>query len=115
MVKDPNIYVWINLLLFRGVESKHSMALYEFVKDYIKIGRFHLKVPQFRKLMGIKDNQYKIFTMLEKRVLKVGIDELNEKTDLEIQYSLERKGRKVEAIKLRMKYKDSGKLAAFEK
>ena len=56
--------------MLRGVEGKYAIALYEFADDYMNIGWFHCSVPKFRKLMGIKNHQYKIFTMLEERVLK---------------------------------------------
>lgn len=40
--------------------------------------------------MGIKDGQYKIFTMLKKRVVDKAIEEINEKTDIEVSIDLER-------------------------
>lgn len=37
MVKNPNMFVKLNLLALRGLKSKHSIALYEFLKDYINL------------------------------------------------------------------------------
>lgn len=34
VVKHPNIYVKLNLLIVRDLNSKHSVALYELMKDY---------------------------------------------------------------------------------
>jgi hypothetical protein len=36
-VKNPNMYVKLDLLIVRGLESKHSIVLYEVLKDYIKL------------------------------------------------------------------------------
>ena len=60
--------------------------------------------------MGIKENQYSIFTMLRKRVLDKAIDEINEKTDIFVSYDLERAGRKVISILLHMKAKNKNQL-----
>lgn len=37
VIKNPNMYVRLNLLLLMGLESKHSIVLYEFLKDYINL------------------------------------------------------------------------------
>lgn len=34
MVKRPNMYVTLNLLTLSDLDSKHSVGLYEFLKDY---------------------------------------------------------------------------------
>ena len=105
MVKSPNVFVWINLVMLRGVEGKYAIALYEFAEDYKNVDWFNCPVPKFRQLMWIDEKQYKIFTMLEKRVLKTWTEEVNEKTDTTIHYTLKRKGRKVEAIKFKIEKK----------
>ena len=48
--------------------------------------------------MGVQAGQYSIFTMLRKRVLDVAVQEINEKTDLQVGYVLEKEGRKTQAI-----------------
>lgn len=92
------MYVRLDLLIVRDLKSKHSIALYEFLKDYQNIGKFRCGVEEFRRLMGIQPGQYEIFTMLRKRVLESAIIEINEKTDLTVVYDLEKNGRKTEAI-----------------
>ena len=34
VVKNPNMFVKLDLLIVRGLNSKHSVALYELMKDY---------------------------------------------------------------------------------
>jgi plasmid replication initiation protein len=60
--------------------------------------------------MGIKPDQYKVFTMVKKRVLEVAIQEINEKTDLLVGYELENEGRKIAAIVFMIQSKDSVEL-----
>lgn len=84
------------------MNSKHSLALYEILKDYQNIGRIRIEVDNFKKLVGIEPEQYKIFTMLKKRIIDTAVDEINEKTDLKVIYDLEKEGRKITAIVFRV-------------
>lgn len=82
------MYVKLDLYIIRGLESKHSIALYEMMKDYQNLGQYNCSIDAFRKLMGIEEGQYKIFTMLRKRVLEKAVSEINDKTDIFIEYGL---------------------------
>lgn len=100
------MYVKLDLLIVRGLTSKHSVALYELMKDYQSIGKKRCEIDEFRRLMGIKPGQYSIFTMLKHRVLDVAVNEINEKTDIKVGYTLENVGRKVTALLLNVSQKD---------
>ena len=89
VIRNPNMFVKLDLLIVRGLNSKHSVALYELMKDYQGVGKKRCDIVEFRKLMGIKPDQYSIFTMLKQRVLDVAVNEINEKTDIKVEYSLE--------------------------
>lgn len=92
------MYVKLNLFIRRDLSSKHSLALYEVLKDYQNIKKIRIDIDDFRKIVGLEPEQYKIFTMLKKRVIEVAVEEINEKTDLKISYDLEKQGRKIVAI-----------------
>lgn len=106
VIRNPNMFVKLDLLIVRGLNSKHSVALYELMKDYQGVGKKRCEIEEFRKLMGIKPDQYSIFTMLKQRVLDVAVNEINEKTDIRVEYSLENLGRKVNALLLKVSPKD---------
>ncbi len=36
-IRKPNMYVKLDLMIVRGLQSKHSIALYELLKDYINL------------------------------------------------------------------------------
>ena len=61
----------------------------------------------FRRLMGIQPHQYKSYTMIRKRVLDVAVEEINSKTDIEITFETEKKGRKIIALNFKMFLKKS--------
>ena len=94
-VKNPAMYVKLDLFILRGLNSKHSMALYETLMDYQNLNSISFDIEVLRRLMGVKEGQYKVFTMFKKRVLDVAVDRINQKTDLYVEYWIERQGRKV--------------------
>lgn len=96
------MYVKLNLFIWRDLNSKHSLALYEILKDYQNIGRIRIEVDDFKRLVGIEPEQYKIFTMLRKRIIDTAVKEINEKTDLKVVYDLEKQGRKITTIVFRV-------------
>lgn len=51
VVKNPNMFVKLDLLIIRGLNSKHSVALYELMKDYQGIGKKRCEIEEFRSLM----------------------------------------------------------------
>lgn len=105
-VRNPNMYVKLDLLVIRGLESKHSIALYEVLKDYMNLWKFRFEIEDFKRLMGIRQGQYSNFTMLKKRVLDVAMQEINNKTDIQASYELERLWRQATAILFKMQPKN---------
>ena len=108
-VKNPNMFVKLDLVIIRGLESKHSIVLYELLKDYLNLGKFHFELNDFKKLMGIKPAQYNNFSMLRQRVLDTAIAEINSKTDIEAGYELDKQGRMTTGIRFRMRPKQTAK------
>lgn len=104
-IKNPNMFVTLDLMIIRSLESKHSIVLYEFIKDYLKLWKLRCIISDFRKLMWIQDNQYKNFAMFRKRALDVAINEINEQTDIIVSYTLEKFWKQVSAILFTMQPK----------
>ena len=102
-IKRPKMFVKLNLFILRGLSSKHSLALYETLKDYEGIKKIRIPIDGLKKILGLKPEQYKIFTMFRERVIDVAVREINKKTDLKVSYELERMGRKVVAVLFKVK------------
>lgn len=58
-------------------------------------------------MMGIQPHQYRSFTMVRKRVLQIAIEEINDKTDIQVDYELEKQGKKIAAIIFKMRPKSN--------
>jgi plasmid replication initiation protein len=94
-----------------NLSSKYSVRIYELLKQYegynkpVKDREFML--DDLRDKLGIEKNEYSRIYDLEKRVLKVALQEINEYTDIKATYDKIKQGRKVDKIRFIVKYKCS--------
>ena len=109
-IKNPSMRVKLNLLILLLLDSKHSLTLYESLKDYAGLWKIRFSILDFRRLMGLMGGQYKSFSMLTKRVIENSIKEINEKTDLNLDFGVEKIGNKPHSIQFKMKLNKRGLL-----
>ena len=105
---NPKVYARISLSLQNEFTSKHALALYELFVDYLDEARNYgetpfILLPHFRKLMGIPDDSYAEFKKLNTRVIKEPIEEINDRTDLNVAVEYQRKNRKIVALKFKIR------------
>lgn len=106
----PDMYGLVDLKVIKGMQSKHSIALYEFISDYLKIGKKRVYLDDFKVLMGIDPQKgYKRFCDLNSRVITPAIKEINEKTSIVLAVEPIHRGRKVTTLEFRFIYKDESK------
>ena len=77
-----------------ALNSRYSLRLYELVVQYLKMGKtpiFELK--KFRFQMGLLPENYKEMKNFKKYVLDLAVNEINEKTNIIINYEQKKKGR----------------------
>ena len=103
------MYARISLSLQNHFESKHAQALWELCMDYLGSGREYgetpfISVEQFKKLDGGGETQY----VPEFKVLNQGSQSWRSRkstavSDLQVTVDYQRKGRKVEAMKFKIR------------
>lgn len=105
-----NPKVWARFRMFAQVRMKstHSVSLYEYFKDIM--GRqnirlnsrekiiFAVTLEELRIILGINETQYTNFKELNKKVFKIAKTEINEHSDINIDYSNITTGRKVTSL-----------------
>ena len=77
-----------------ALNSRYSLRLYELVVQYLKMGKtpiFELK--KFRFQLGLLPENYKEMKNFKKYVLDLAVNEINEKTNIDISYEQKKKGR----------------------
>ena len=90
------------------LNSVYSVRLYELLvqwKSATKTPVFDLTI--FRGQLGLNDDEYKAINNFKRRVLDVAVNEINEKTDLTVSYTQQKRGRVVSGFGFVVKPKHS--------
>lgn len=97
-----------------SMKSVYSVRLYELLNQWKQAKKARFDLDVFRAQLGIEVDEYKAMNDFKKRVLQVAIDEINEKSDLQVSYEQEKKGRKITGFKFKVLTKDKPKNAKQE-
>jgi plasmid replication initiation protein len=102
---------------FLSLDSLYSKKLYRFLKKLQKYGRVEVPIEEIRFILEVKDKYKNDFGLLEHYVLKPSVEEINEKTDLYVEYTTKRegKGNKVVALIFTIKQKPQEGIKELEK
>lgn len=112
---SPSIYARVSLSIQNKFGSKHALALYELLVDYLGLGQTGwIPVEDFRALMGLEDGEYEQFKQLNQRVIKNGLDEINKLSDVEGEVEYRRDGRSVSDVKFYVSAKEQTPAKAVE-
>ncbi|KWT85465.1 replication initiation protein [Candidatus Magnetominusculus xianensis] len=80
------------------LNSLYSIRLYELLKQYGKIGKREFEVIELRKILGIADNEYKLYNDFKRNVILTAQTELSAKTDLQFTFDEKKTGRAVTGL-----------------
>jgi hypothetical protein len=105
---NPSMYARLDLSLQNKFASKHTQALWELCTDYLGSGRDYGETPfigieQFKRLMGIAEEQYPLYKLFSQRVLRPAVDEINRLSDFHVTVEQQHQGRKVMALKFKIR------------
>ncbi|SKB74142.1 Initiator Replication protein [Acetoanaerobium noterae] len=100
-LKEQYTIYEINNILY--LENKYSIRFYEILKKDEKISTSIFELSKLKDMIGC-DN-YPDYKDFNRYVLKKVIEEINEYTDLQVEYETIRKGRKIDSIKFLIKNK----------
>jgi plasmid replication initiation protein len=79
------------------LQSSHSIRLYELLMRFADKNYRVILIDDFRNALGL-EAKYPLFKDLHKLVIKPSVDELNQHTDLVVEYDTIKKGRTVTAL-----------------
>ena len=104
---NPRIYTKLNLRLQNRFTSRYALILWEVCFDYFDIARNQgetsfIPVETFRELMGLEKDEYPVFKVLNRDVIKPAIQEINELTNFFVEVEQKRVGRRIGELKFRI-------------
>lgn len=100
-LKD-SYYITTDLAIASHFKSSFSWTLYDYLKAYYGLWYKVISKDDLMELFGVKNvKSYQDNSgLFKKRVLDVAISEINEHTELEISYKVEKEGRSISGFRL---------------
>lgn len=88
------------------LKNKYSIRIYELLKQYQTIKSRKFTIEELKETLMLGEDQYSRLYDFERFILKSSMDEINELTDIDVNYEKIRTGRKVTGIKYTIESKD---------
>lgn len=104
-------YLKYRLANILNLKSIYSYTLYQYLLANSFRVKFEVRVSDLREEIGCDTERYKQFKFFNSEVLKKAVDEVNEKTDISVEYEPVKYGRTVVKIKFTVTTKTKGVLA----
>ncbi len=104
---NPRIYAKLNLRLQNRFKGQYALILWEVCFDYFDTDRGQGETPfipleTFRELIGLKADEYPVFGILNRDIIKPAIKEINDVTDYHVEVEQKRIGRSIAELKFRI-------------
>lgn len=91
--------------------SKYATRFYELLIAWREVGKVpQIELSEFRKRLGLLDNEYTAMSDFKKRVLEPSINQINEHTDIFVTYEQYKKGRVISGFSFKFKQKQQPKI-----
>lgn len=96
-----------------GLQSEYAIRLYELVIQWRSVGKTNLiSLAELREKLGLVD-EYKRIEAFKRRVLDLAVKQINEHTDITVNYEQHKQGRVITGFTFRFKVKkDKKKIAS---
>lgn len=90
--------------------GKYAIRLYELLIAWREVGKVpQLELSEFRKKLGVDDDEYKAMNHFKSRVLEPSIKQINEHTDITVTYEQHKQGRTITGFSFKFKQKQQAK------
>ncbi len=87
-----------NMQYISKLKSKFSIRLFELLAQYKSTGFYIVDIDKFREMLELTD-KYQRFANLKARVLEPAVNELREKSGIEVDYEVIKRGRTPKRLK----------------
>lgn len=89
-----------------SLKSIHAIRLYELLIQYRTVGKLEISLSDLRLKLGIADGKYPTMNNFKARVLDVGIQQINEHSDITAKYNQVKTGRQITGFIFSFKQKE---------
>lgn len=86
------------------MKKKYSIRFYELIKQYQKIGKRIFTISELREILNC-ENEYLKFAEFERRIIVPAVKEINDHSDIYVEYTKFKKGKSINEIEFIIKSK----------
>ena len=97
-----------------SLASKYSIRLYELLMQWKNVGKMKISLEDLRAKLGLEQDDYTVMGDFKRSVLDLSVKQINEHTDIKVDYEQHKKGRSIAGFTFRMKQKEKKRPAATE-
>ena len=97
-----------------SLKSIHAIRLYELLIQYRTVGKLEISLSDLRLKLGIADGKYSTMNNFKARVLDVGIQQINEHSDIIVKYEQAKSGRTITGFTFTFKQKPKATATAHQ-
>ena len=91
--------------------GKYAIRLYELLIAWREVGKVpQIELSEFRAKLGIEDDEYKAMNHFKSRVLEPSIKQINQHTDITVNYEQHKRGRTITGFSFKFKHKQQPKV-----
>ena len=104
-------YTEYDLKQVSELQSEYAIRLYEIMMQWKTVGATNkISLKKLRLMLGVKPEQYLAMSDFKKRVLNHGIKQINDHTDITVEYEQYKTGKKVTDFTFKFKRKPQTKI-----
>lgn len=92
-----------------NLKSRYSMRLYEFLVQFRSTGKLKITLEELRFRLGLLDTEYATMGNFKMRVLDLAVNQINEHTNLKVEYTQKKRGRIIESFEFTFTEKTNSK------
>ncbi|WP_417631076.1 replication initiation protein RepM [Acinetobacter baumannii] len=93
-----------------SLSSAYAIRLYELLIQWRSTGKTPtIELQEFRKKLGVLDNEHLRMAHLKERVLELSLKQINEHTDITVKYEQHKRGRSISGFSFTFKQKKKDK------
>lgn len=81
-----------------NLQSRYSMRLYEMLIQFRSTGKLKISLDDLRFRLGLLDSEYKTMGNFKMRVLDLAVKQINEHTNIKVEYTQKKRGRIIESF-----------------
>jgi len=110
LVEQDEFYTHYELRYVLTLRSQYAIRLYELLKSYQKNNHhWFFEIDELKELLDCE--KYVDFAQFRRKVLQTAVKEINERTDIDVEWDVEKERRKVTRVKFYMTKKDAKRLS----